>query len=116
MPVLVFFLLESLDPVIGYAHRHAVVKTDAAILDGYSETRHAAHFFGDGDSVGVYFMDELVGEGKIGDCVCVLSAVIVVVIAVECLSESVAVVEHRGHSVKTETVKTEFLKPILAVG
>ena len=60
-------------------------------------------------------MNELVGESKIGDGVGVLTSVVIIVVGPECLSETVVIVKHRCHAVKTESVKTELVKPILAI-
>ncbi len=115
MPVLVLFLLEGLDPVVGDAHGHAVVKADAAVLERDSQAGHAAHLLGYGDSLRVHLVDKDVGEGQIYDGVLVLAAVVIVGIAAEGLSEAVVVVEHRGDAVEAETVEVVFLKPIFAV-
>ena len=60
-------------------------------------------------------MDELVGQGEIGDGVGVLAAVVVVAVAAECLSEAVVIVEHGGDTVEAEAVEVELFEPILAV-
>ena len=60
-------------------------------------------------------MNQYVGKGEIGDGVGVLRAVVVVVVAAKRLSQSVAVVEHRGHSVEAETVELVFIEPEFAV-
>ena len=80
------------------------------------QARHAAHFLGDGDGVGVDGVDKFVGQRQVGDGIGVLAAVVVVVITAEGLSQSVAIVQHRGHAVETETVKLVLLEPELAVG
>ena len=116
MPVLVFFLLEEFDPVVGDAHCHAVVESDAAVFDFDGEAGHAAHFLGDGDGVWVDFVDEFVGEGEVYDGVGVLVAVVVVGVGAEGFSEAVVVVEHGGYAVEAEAVEAVFLEPVFAVG
>ena len=115
LPVLVFFLFYGLYPEIGDAHRHAVVEADASVAYLVGESGHTAHFLSNGDGVGVDFVDKFVGKRQICDCVCVLSAVVVVVIRRECLTESVVVVEHRRDTVEAESVEMILFKPELAV-
>ncbi len=116
MPVLVLLFLEGLDPVVGYAHCHAVVKADTAVLDRQSETGHTAHLLGDRYSVAVVIVDQLVGKREIGDRVGVLGAVVVVAVAAERLPQAVVIVEHRRDAVEAETVKVIFFHPVFAVG
>ena len=114
-PVLVFLFLDGLYPEIGYAHRHTVVEADAAVAELVGQPRHSAHLLRYCYCVRVDFVYQLVGKRQIGDGVGVLSAVVVVVVGGESLSQSVVVVEHRGHAVETEAVEFEFLKPVFAV-
>ena len=65
LPVLVALLLDGLDPVVGYAHGHAVVKAQAAVAVGACQARHAAHLLGNGDGVWVDLVYEHVGQGEI---------------------------------------------------
>ena len=115
VPVLVLALLDGLDPIVGDTHRHAVVKTDAAILETAGQTWHAAHLLSDGDGIGVDFVDEDIGKCQVGDGIGILTAVVIVIIAAESLSQAMAVIEHRGHAVKAETVKLVLFQPELAV-
>ena len=75
MPILVFFLLDELDPVVGDVHGEAVIKTIAARRKGRREAGHAADILGDGDGVGIHLVDELVRERQIADGVIVLMPV-----------------------------------------
>ena len=115
VPVFVFLLLDHLDPVVGDAHGHAVVEADAAVFELYGEAGHAAHLLGDGDSVGVHFMYEEVGERKVYNGVGVLVAVVIVRISAECFSEAMVIIEHGRDAVKPESVKSVFILPELAV-
>ncbi len=116
VPVLILLLLEGLDPVVGYAHRHAIVEPNAAILESDGQARHAAHLLGDGYRVGIHGVDDLVGQSEVGYRVGVLSAVVIVAISAESLPQAVVVIEHRGHAIKAEPVKLELLQPVFAVG
>ena len=86
MPVLVFFLFQCLDPVVGDTHSHAVVEAYAAVFDRQRETRHTAHLLRDSDRMTVVIMDKLVGQCQISYGVRVLSAVVVVTIPPERLT------------------------------
>ena len=116
VPILVLTLLDGLDPVVGDAHRHAVVKADAAVLESAGQSGHAAHLLGNGDGMGIDGVDQHVGQREIGDGIGVLAAIVIIVIAAECLSQAVAVIEHRGHAIEAEAVKLVLLQPELAVG
>ena len=61
-------------------------------------------------------MNKTVGEHQVADGIIVLMAVEIVVIVAERLTQPVTVIEHGGHTVKTESVKTELIHPVLAVG
>ena len=115
LPILVLLLLDGLDPKVGNAHRHTVVEAHAAVFKCACQSWHTAHFLGDGDGVRVHLVNQYVGKGEIGDGVGVLRAVVVVVVAAKRLSQSVAVVEHRGHAVEAETVELVFIEPEFAV-
>ncbi len=116
MPVLVFLLLDHLDPVVGDAHCETVVESHAAVLELSGESGHAAHLLGDGYGLGVHLVYEQVGERQVYQRVSVLVAVVVVVVRSERLTESVVVVEHRGDAVESEAVEFVLLEPELAVG
>ena len=116
MPVLILFLFQHLDPVVGHTHSHAVVKPDAACLERRSKSRHTAHLLGNGDSLAVHLMDEFVGKGEISDGIGVLTTVVVVAIGAECLPEPVVIIEHRCHTVETKSIKLVLIEPEFAVG
>ncbi len=85
-------LLDGLDPVVGYAHRHAIVEAYASVLERACEPGHSAHLLGYGDGMGIDLMDEHVGKGEIGDGIGVLAAVVVVVVGAEGLSQPVIII------------------------
>lgn len=68
IPLGVFFLLEQLDPHVRNSHGKTIVETEAAFVDGSTESRHAGHVFSDGDDGRVEVVEELVGEHEVGDC------------------------------------------------
>ena len=94
MPVFVFFLFQSLDPIVGYSHGHTVIKTDAPVLERYGQARHAAHLFGYGDCRRIDLMYQFVGQSQICDGIHILMTVIVVVIRAESLPEPMTVIQH----------------------
>ncbi len=61
-------------------------------------------------------MNQFIGKGKIGYGIGILTTVIVVIIRSERLTKTMIVIKHRGHPVKAESVKTELLKPVFAIG
>ena len=116
LPVLVALLLDGLNPIVGDVHGHAVVEAVAAVLKLGSQSRHSRNFLGNGDGILVHLVDEQVGQRQVADGVVVLMTVEIVSIVAECLSQTVTVVEHRGHTVEAEAVEVELLQPVLAVG
>ena len=115
MPVLVFILFEHLNPVVGNAHCHTVVKAHAAPLYRICQPRHTAHFLGNGYGVAVHLVNQFVCQGKVCYCIRVLATVIIVGIAAKCLAKPVVIIQHRRNTVKAETVKAELLQPVFAV-
>ena len=115
-PVFIFHLLNHLNPEIGDTHSQAVVKADAAILDGISESGHARHLLSDGDSRTLHLMDELIGEGEVADGIAVLVEVVIIAIAAEILAEAVTAIDHRGDAIKAEAIEVILIQPELAVG
>ena len=75
MPILVLLLLDSLDPIIGDIHRHAVIEAIATILEFRGKPRHSTHFLGDRDRVRVHLMNQLVRQCQISDRVTILMAI-----------------------------------------
>ena len=94
VPIFVLAFFDGLNPIVGYAHSHAIVEAHTALGKWQSQAWHTAHFFGDGDGFWVNFVNEQVGKGEVGDGVDVLIAVVVVAIAAKCLPESVVIIEH----------------------
>ena len=92
MPVFVFLFLEHLNPIVRNTHSHTVVKADTAGFERECKSRHTAHFLSDSDSVFVHFVDEFVCEREVCDGICVLSAVVIVAVRAECLSQTVVIV------------------------
>ena len=92
MPIFVFFLLDGLNPVVRNTHRHAIVEAHTALLEWQCQARHTAHFFGYGDSLRIKFVNKLICKGEIYYGVNILTAVVVVAISTECLSEAVVVI------------------------
>ena len=60
-------------------------------------------------------MYQLVGQGQIGNSIGVFAAIVIVAIASESLSETMVIVQHRGHAVKAKTIEMVFFEPVLAV-
>ena len=115
VPIFVLLFLDGLNPIVGYAHRHAIIEAHTALGKRQCQTRHTAHLFGYGDGFGVKFVNQQVGEGEIHYGIYVLTSVVVVAVAAECLSEAVIVIEHRGHAIEAESVEMIFFNPEFAV-
>ena len=107
--------LDPFDPVVGDAHRHAKIETDAARRQRSGQAGHAGDVLGDGECVRVHFPDEDVREGEIGHRVLIDTAVEIVVVTYKILPETVVPVQHRRDAVETETVDVIFLHPVLHV-
>ena len=115
-PIFILQLLDGLDPEIGYVHRHAVIKAQAAIFHLGCQARHAANLFCYGYRIRVHFMDNLISQRKITNGINVLMTIIIIGIVGKRLPQSMAVIEHRGDAIETEPIKMEFLQPIFTVG
>ena len=115
-PVLVAQFLDSLNPVVGDIHGQTVVKTYSAVFIRKCQARHSAHLLGNGDGFGLYFVYQGVSQGEIANSIVILRTVVVVAIASEDLSQSVAVIHHGCYAIEAETIKAELLKPVFAVG
>ena len=87
-PVLINLFLDSLDPVIRDVHSHTVIKSVTAIFYFGGKSRH----------------------------IVVLMTIEVISIITECFSQPVAIIQHRRHTVKTESVKLIFFQPVFTVG
>ncbi len=61
-------------------------------------------------------MYKTVCQRQVADGIVVLMPIEVIGVVGECLAQTVAVVEHRRDTIKTEAIKTELLQPVLAVG
>ncbi len=116
VPLLIFLLLDQLDPEVGDVHRQAVVEAITPCLGRHRQSRHTAHLLGDGDCLRIDLVDQLVGQREVTDGVAILSRVVVVAIVAERFSQSVAAVDHRGDPVETEAVEAELIEPVFAVG
>ena len=115
LPVLVLQLLDGLNPIVGHIHRHAIVEAKAAVLELGSEARHARHLLSDGDGIGILLVNQAVGQREIANGIVVLVTIEVVAIAAKSLAQSVAIVEHRRHTIEAEAVEVELLQPVFAV-
>ena len=115
LPILVLTLFERLNPVVGYTHGHAIIEAHAAVTERQCQPGHSAHFLGNSDCIGVDTMYQLVGQGQIGNSIGVFAAIVIVAIASESLSETMVIVQHRGHAVKAKTIEMVFFEPVLAV-
>ena len=60
-------------------------------------------------------MDELIGQGKIANGIIILSAVEVIPVVGECLTQTMTIIQHRRHTVEAEAVEVELLQPVFAV-
>ena len=92
LPVLVFQLLNGLDPVVWNVHCHTIVEAVAAILEFCCQSRHSAHFLGNGDGIRVHLVDEFVCKCEVADGIVVLMTVEIVAVTTERLAKSVAII------------------------
>ena len=115
VPVFVFDFGGETGPDVGDTHGEAEVEACAACGAWTDETGHATDVFGDGEGGGVEGMDEIVGEGEVGEGVFVDGGIEVILVGREDLAETVVHVEHGGDPVEAEAVEVEFLDPVAGV-
>ena len=114
-PVLIPLLLDSLDPKVRNVHGHAIVEAVTAVFKPGGKSRHTTHFLGNREGPRIHLVYQLVGQSQITDGVVILMPVEIVAIVAESLTQSVAIVEHGGHSVKAEAVEMILFQPVLAI-
>ena len=115
-PIIIRKFLDPFDPVVSNTHAHAKVKSDTALLQRSSQTRHTTYILGNCEGIFIHFMDKYIGKGKICDSVIINSLVKVILITYECLLQTMIPIQHTGHTVKTKTVYMIFLHPVFTVG
>lgn len=115
VPLFVGSVFEEFDPVVGDAHAEAVVEAETAVFGRAAESGHAGEVFGDGESIGVDFADEGVGELEVGHGAPFDAVVEVFVVVVEG-GIAVVVVEHGGDTIEAEAVEVKLFEPVCEVG
>ena len=115
VPGLVLLFLDEADPHVRKPHGQAIVKADAAALDGDAHAGHAGHVLGDGDGAGPDLADQGVGQLQIGNGLGVGVHGEVHPEIGKGGAQAVIVVEHAGDAVKTEAVEVILLQPELQV-
>ena len=115
-PIFVAHVAHQLEPALGHAHRHPVVKADALLGEGRADAGHPAHVLGHGERVGADGVDDLVGEGEVGLRVLVHGAVEVHSVVGEVDAQAVMEVEHRGDAVEAVAIEVILIEPEAAVG
>ena len=108
--------LDPFDPVVGYAHGHTEVKAHSTGGVRCCKSGHSAHILGNGEGLGIDFVNEHIGESEIFDCIFIHTVPEIVAITRESLSQTVVPIEHTRHPVETEAVYMVFFHPVLAVG
>ena len=116
LPVLVNLFLDSLDPVIRDVHSHTVIKSVTAIFYFGRKSRHTGNFFSNRDSLRIDLMNQLIRQCQVANGIAVLMTIEVISVITECFSQPVAIIQHRRHTVKTESVKLIFFQPVFTVG
>ena len=116
LPVAVLLLLDRLDEEVRQAHGQAVVKADAAVLDGQAHARHGAHVLRDGDGALLVAVNQVAGQHEVGHRVHIGVHGEVLRVAGEGGAQTVIVIEHAGHAVKAEAVEMILVHPELDVG
>jgi hypothetical protein len=114
-PILVRGLAGEAGPEVGYSHGEAEIEACAALGWRAGEAGHATDILGDGEGMGIDFVDEVVGEGEVGEGVIVDAWVEVICCAGEVAAESMIEVEHGGDAIEAEAIELEFLDPVAAV-
>ena len=114
-PIFVALLFNRLNPVVRNVHRKAIIETVAAVLKFWRKSGHTAHIFGDCNRSGFYFVNQLVCDGQVTNCIVVLMTVEIIAVTHKSLAQAVTVIKHWSYAVKAESVKMELLKPIFAI-
>ena len=115
-PIFIYLFLDSLNPIIGDIHCHAVVETIAAAFNFSCKTGHSRYFFSNRYCFRIYFVDKFIGKCQVADGIVILMAIEIVSIITEGFTQSVTIIEHRCYTIEPETVESVFLKPVLTVG
>ena len=115
-PIFIYLFLDSLNPIIGNIHSHAIIKAITTILYLSSQARHTRNLFCNGNSLRIYFMNQFVCQCQIADGIIILMSIKVVAVIAKCFSQSVAIIKHGCHPVKTEAIKMIFFQPIFTIG
>mmetsp|Transcript_86476 Transcript_86476/g.171679 ORF Transcript_86476/g.171679 Transcript_86476/m.171679 type:complete len:290 (-) Transcript_86476:962-1831(-) len=113
IPVMIWRLLEQLDPHVRNCHRQAVVEAKAAIRYRAAESWHARNIFRDCHSRSrQQVVNKLVGQHAVHVrfLVCIFTKVLVIATTVA-LVDAVRMIQHARDSIKSETVETKFLQP-----
>ena len=61
-PVFVLQFLDSLDPIVGNVHSHAVVEPVSPVFKRGSEAWHTTNLLCDGDGLGIELVNHLIGQ------------------------------------------------------
>ena len=59
--------LGGLDPHVGKFHSQAIIEADTAIFDGQAHAGHTGHILGNGNGIGPYLPDQLIGQLQVGN-------------------------------------------------
>ena len=85
-PVFIYLFFDSLNPIIGNIHSHAIIKPIAAVLKLGSQTRHSRYFLRNGYCFRINLMNQAVGKRQITNGVIVLMTVEIISIITECFT------------------------------
>ena len=116
-PLLVWQVLDDLDPPVRHPHCESVVEPHAALGDRAAQCGHPGDVLRDGDALLGARVDQLVGQHQVHHSVHIGGeAKVLRVRPRECGVDAVMVVQHGGHPVKPEPVELVLLEPPLDVG
>ena len=87
--ILVTYLFNSFNPVVGYVHGHAVIEAVAAILELGCQAGHTTHFLSNGDGLRINLVNQTVGERQIADSIVIFMTIEVISIASKSLTQAV---------------------------
>ena len=114
-PVLILHLFDILNPEIRNTHCQTIVETYTAIGYRTCQARHTAHLLRNRDGIGFHFVDHLIGQRQIHQGITIFVSVEVRRIAVEVFAQTVRAIDHRSHTIETESVEVVFVEPELTV-
>lgn len=113
VPLLIFHLLQVLDPHVRDVHTQAIVKPHTSLLYFTAQCWHAANIFSNGNGIRMYRVNESVGEHQVNNAVNVhMHAKVLTIVTREAYTYSVVMIKDRSDCIEAEAVKLELVQEV----